>query len=413
MAKARRFSSWQRAIQSFLRLDPVEKTASSFCIPQPHHHAHAEHYDHHDVIYPLKHGQWAGLSGFKKIGPRAYWREILARRGRRVEQKKFDIVLAECPSADGRGRATLNFPGAMASRVGFRTWLFPAAQAFLTGSATLLGVVLVLLWRPNRVRQIPFYSDSSHHDPERVLLACGENLACFFMPLVALLEYMHQSRLLAETNSVRPSPPRQLRWMLRSGATTSGVIQLNFLFTLMTTAFFFVTANVPSKRPFTPPHQLAASGLILTYSLQSVLKAVLANTFDNYRCDGASGPDEICKASGILSATLRLWERHHMKLRMCLVYVLWLSLLGTWLTFVGRKIVSWLALSNATAKREFLSSSMAVIVYAATTACVILMVIMAIDMRADRVILYSRTAGAIGYNRAIATERNDAVPEGI
>jgi hypothetical protein len=270
----------------------------------------------------------------------------------------------------------------MTGKVGFRSCVFPACQAVLTGSSTFLGIVLVLLWRPDRARKIPFYSDSSHNDPERVLLACGENLACFFMPLVALLEYLHQSRMLAATAAVSPNPPRKLRWLLRSGLSTAAVIQLNFAFTLVTTIFFFVTANIPSKWPFTLTHQFAASGLIVTYSVQSVLKAVLANTFNNY--------EDNANASTLkTSAVKRIWERYHMRVRLSLVYVLWVSLLGTWLTFAGGKLVTWFSMSDGAAKRAMMSASMAFILYAATTACVVLMVVMAIDMRADRVILFS------------------------
>lgn len=282
----------------------------------------------------------------------------------------------------------------MSARISFRTWVFPAAQAVLTGASTLLGVVLVLLWRPDRARVVPFYSDSSHNDPERVLLACGENMACFFMPLVALLEYLHQSRLLAAAPSAPPAPPPRLRWLARAGLGTGTLVRLNFATTLATTACFFVTANVPSKRPFTPPHQLAASGLILLYAVQSVLKAVLAATFDNYRGDGAAAPDAAGgkAAAGGAARWLRAWDRHHMRLRMLLVYVLWLSLAGTWLTFAGRKLVALLELSDAQGKRAFLATSMAVIVYCATAACVVLMAVMAVDMRGDRVFLHS--AGA-------------------
>jgi hypothetical protein len=278
-------------------------------------------------------------------------------------------------------------------QVQFPSSLFPACQAVLTGSSTVLGIVLVILWRPDRPRHIPFYSDATHNDPERVLLGCGENLACFFMPIVALVEYLHQVRMLMTTAAVRPAPPRGLRWLVRPGITTSMVIHLNFFFTLATTLFFFVTANVPSKRPFTPPHQFAASALIVTYAVQSTLKAILASTFSNYRPE-RGGPTAPKSVPVHASAWVRQWDRHHMKLRMALVCALWWSLLGTWLTFVARKAVLVLDLSHPSEKRAALAASMAVVVYGATAACVVLMVVMAVDMRADRIVLASSGAGA-------------------
>lgn len=244
-----------------------------------------------------------------------------------------------------------------------------------------MGVVLMILWRPNRHRYVPFYSDSSHLDPERVLLACGENMACFFMPIVAVVEYLHQTRLLFETAAVRPNPPRTLRWLARPRVTTRHIILLNFASTFVTTAAFFVTANLPSKRPFTPPHQLAASGLILFYAMQSVFKAILASTFDNY-----------APALQVNRSPAEMWwEKHHMTLRLTLVVLLWLSLIGTWLTFIGRKVVVFFNMSDPTAKRAFLAMSMALIVYVATASCVTLMLVMAVDMRGDYVTLSSRS----------------------
>lgn len=285
-------------------------------------------------------------------------------------------------------------------QVRIRSSILPALQAVLTGSSTLLGILLVLLWRPNRVRYFPFYSDASHNDPERVLLAVGENLACFFMPLVAIAEHLHQLRCLETSTSSRPIAPKGLRWVLRFGLSTLTVVRLNFFATLFTTVFFFVTANVPSKRPFTPPHQLAASGLIFTYSIQSILKAILAATFQNYHCGGEAKHDGAEPENGkaplfdgqVHSNTpgwLMFWERHHMKLRLGLAIVLWSSLVGTWLCFIGRKLAVMFQLENAAYLRQMLSSSMAVVVYGATTACVILMGVMAVDMRGDSIVLSS------------------------
>lgn len=271
----------------------------------------------------------------------------------------------------------------MPQKVHLRTSIFPACQALLTGCSTLMGVVLMILWRPDRPRYVPFYSDASHKDPERVLLACGENVACFFMPLVALFEYLQQTRVLAETAALRPNPPPSLRWLAHPRLTTRHFILLNFAATSANTVAFFITANLPSKRPFTPYHQLAASGLIFFYAVQSVCKAILASTFNNY----TSG------LQGNRSQLEMWWERHHMKLRMTLVYVLWLSLVGTWMTFAGRKVVVLFDMEHPSAKRAFLAMCMAIVVYFATTACVTLMFVIAIDMRHDCLTVTSRSSG--------------------
>lgn len=271
----------------------------------------------------------------------------------------------------------------MPSNVHLPTSFFPACQALLTGCSTVMGVVLMVLWRPDRARYVPFYSDSSHSDPERVLLACGENVACFFMPLVALFEYLHQTRVLAETAAVRPSPPPTLRWLARPRVTTRHLILINLAASSANTVAFFITANLPSKRPFTPYHQLAASGLILFYAVQSICKAILASTFNNY----GGG------VQGNRSQLEMWWERHHMKLRLTVVYVLWLSLVGTWMTFAGRKVVVLFDMEHPSTKRAFLATSMAIIVYFATAACVTLMFVIAIDMRQDCLTLTSRSVG--------------------
>jgi hypothetical protein len=266
--------------------------------------------------------------------------------------------------------------------------MLPAVQAVLTAGSTGLGVLLVCLWRPDRVRHIPFYSDASHNDPERILLGIGENMACFFMPLVATAEFLHQSRVCAELSCPKPQPPRLLRWMVRCGMKTTDLVRWNFIVTLATTIFFFVTANVPSKRPWTPPHQFSASALILTYALQATLKAILAGTFNNYQAWPESSPRS---RNG---AARRAWEQWHMLLRLLLAGTLWFALVATWLCYMGRLHavrMSWIL--DAARLRRTLSTAMAIIVHFATTACVLLMVVMAVDMRADRLVLASSDAG--------------------
>lgn len=306
-----------------------------------------------------------------------------------------------------------------AHRIEFRTWLLPALQAVLTGSSTALAVLLVVAWRPNRSRVIPFYSDASHSDPERVVLAVGENMACFFMPIVALAEYLQQSRLALE--HPRPFAPRLFPCLLPLPAhwlSTRAIVHANAIATASTTVFFFITANVPSKHPFTKPHQFAASALIFVYALQATLKALLAQTFSNYKLDvahdneigarrqdfpGASEDestgygDSKTRESGVGKhkiGSFGWWNRHHLKVRLLIAGVLWLSLITTWICFMGRVLLRRTEAEYEWARdvREGLSLTMAVIVHAATGSCVVLMAIMAVDMRHERVILLGTAA---------------------
>jgi hypothetical protein len=275
-------------------------------------------------------------------------------------------------------------------RVELRTSILPAVQAVLTGGSTLLGVVLVCMWRPDRARHVPFYSDATHNDPERVILGIGENLACFLTPLVATVEFLHQSRVCETLTPPRPLAPKALRCILGCGVKTMDIVRLNGFVTACTSVFFFVTANVPSSWPFTPPHQIAASALIFMYAVQSTLKAILAATFNNYPTPGVGGVNPTKN-----SAILRAWERYHMMVRLTLSGMLWFALVSTWVCVMGRahahRFQSFL---NVDAFQATLSTLMAVIVHIATVSCVTLMAVMAVDMRDDRIVLLSRGLSA-------------------
>lgn len=262
-----------------------------------------------------------------------------------------------------------------------------------------------MLWRPKRSRLIPFYSDASHNDPERIIVSWGENMACFFMPLVALVEYMQQSRLADSVG--RPIAPPMLRCLVPARVSTHNVVLLNFVFTAATTMFFFTTANVPSKFPYTTVHQFAASALIFTYAVQATLKAILAHTFGNYdansavfQADDEEGDEDRIEKS-ISSSELRVWrhgnqwlqwwDRHHMKVRLMITGALWMTLIVTWVCYVGRVTVKPWGSAYHPLRRN-LSLMMAIVVHIATVSCVLLMVVMGIDMRGDRIVLGSRAA---------------------
>lgn len=293
-------------------------------------------------------------------------------------------------------------------RFTLRSSVLPALQAVLTGGSTGLAVVLVALWRPSRSRALPFYSDATHHDPERIVLCVGENLACFLMPLVACAEYLQQMRLAGG------APRSALQTRLGGAAawpSTEAVVRCNFAVTAATTLFFFVTANVPSKFPYTAPHQFAASALILMYAVQATCKAVLGATFSNYEAgagEAAGAGDEEAgkekeaggeaaeKGGGKASAAAgwvgrrrgwvrAFWGRHHLKVRVMLAAVLWLSLVATWGCYMGRVVTR--GRSGWEGFRRGLSVGMAVIVHAATGSCVALMAVSAVDLRGERVVV--------------------------
>lgn len=282
------------------------------------------------------------------------------------------------------------------ARLELRMSILPLAQAILTGLSTGMGVLLVILWRPNRKRFIPFYSDSSHNDPERIILACGENLACMFMPVVAICEYLHHTRLsnnlsisslsiLSSIRCIKPSP----KFLIRA----------NVLFTSTTSIFFFLTSNVPSKYPATKVHQFAASSLILFYAIQATLKAILSVLFNNYKREQTDEDpfDEIEKVDKKMpSKQIRgrletWWHKHHLKVRISIAVILWIALIGTWICFSGRVLALKWRIPSYQIIRQRLSTLMAVLVHLATMSCLILMSITAIDMRAEKLILQTRT----------------------
>lgn len=275
--------------------------------------------------------------------------------------------------------------GASMTRITIQSSLLPLLQAFLTGTSTALGVMLVVLWRPQRTRALPFYSDASHNDPERIILSSGENLACMLMPLVAIIEYLHHSRLLT-------FPHRQLHFRFLPSVSSSNLVRLNFFVTACTTIFFFITANVPSRFPATRLHQFAASALILFYALQATCKAILAYVFSNYRrvdTDPEKGDTTLQSTPRHFSKIKLFWDRHHMKLRVLLASALWSVLIGTWICFTGRVITQGWG-SGYQALRNGFSVCMAAMVHVATLSCVALMGIMAVDMRDERLVLSTK-----------------------
>lgn len=275
------------------------------------------------------------------------------------------------------------------AQINFRSSVLPALQCFLTTLSTCLGVTLVILWRPNRTRKLPFYSDATHNDPERILLACGENLACMCTPLVAIAEYLHHTRLLNVSNQISVCHIPILRLRVR----TRVLVMCNFVVTLFTTCFFFVTANVPSKHPATFVHQTAASALILFYALQATCKLLLAHAFKNYTSHMQDAEkvhmDTSCdiETTSFKCRRASWWDTHHLKLRLLIALALWTALLGTWVCYMGRVLLKH---AGREAIRRTLSQIMAGLVHVATFSCLVLMAITSIDLRGELFVFSTR-----------------------
>lgn len=83
------------------------------------------------------------------------------------------------------------------------------------------------------------------------------------------------------------------------------------------------------------------------------------------------------------------WDRHNLKVRTCIATILWVALLGTWICFVSRTSLRGSDKEFARLARERLAMIMAGLVHAATAGCLILMGVMAIDMRNDKLLMMS------------------------
>lgn len=229
-----------------------------------------------------------------------------------------------------------------------RAWPIAVLHALATGISTAGGVLLVVALRPQRARTLPFYSDASHADPERTLLALGENLACLLLPLVIAFERAQHARLLRDV-------PDGRGW-----GSCANFARANFAAALGVLACFFITANVPTIRPWIPLHQLAASGLMVGYAVQATCRARLAGPF---RLAGAPPAVRI----GIAGA-------------------LWGALAVTWMCYAGL-VATGSQWGRFRALRLALSTAMAAVVHVATLACVGLMAILARDLRYEVLVI--------------------------
>ena len=264
----------------------------------------------------------------------------------------------------------------------------PLLQATLTCFATLTGVLLALQ-APNRSRFFPFYSDASHKDPSRVILCLLENLACFFTPLTATLEYLHHGSLARKLyhpalTRLKHQQVLENHFQKQASAPThpltlSSVIRLYYMCGLTIVAARFITANVPSwPLLFSPVHQVAASSLLFLFATLSTLKVHLADIFDNYK---TTSRDPSCT-----SWLSTCWSRIHRPVRRAIAGALWILLLATFSAHFGRKLLPSRN-PQYTRTRELLLRIIALVIYAATLLCIVFMIIVAIDMRNAKVII--------------------------
>lgn len=209
-------------------------------------------------------------------------------------------------------------------------------HAIATFCATFGGVVLVALLRPDR-RAVPFYSDASHRDPERVILALFENLACLLLPAVGLGERAQHIRLLGQ-----PLPL---------------IARINSVATAATAACFYITANTPTLQPWIALHQFAASGLLVGYSIQAVCKLRIAK---HTRTAAAPRPVRTIIALALCCATVVVF-----------------------LAFATRTVVP----RTLDKLRVHSISAMATAVHVATAASVALMAVLARDLRNETLVI--------------------------
>ena len=215
-------------------------------------------------------------------------------------------------------------------------------HAIAVGTATLGGVLLVLYLHPKiQRRPLPFYSDATHHEPERTLLALAENLGLALLPLVGLSERAQHERLL--------------------GSPLPRVAQVNSMATLLAFVCFWGTANTPTVAPYISAHQLAASSLMACYAVQASCKARIARTIGS-----RAAPHWV--RSGIAIA-------------------LWGSIIATLASFWLPKIMG-----ASYQVRVFAIGVMAAAVHIATACCVALMAILARDLRNETVCITAQGA---------------------
>lgn len=210
-----------------------------------------------------------------------------------------------------------------------------ALHAGATAAATAGGVLLVAVLRSGR-RNVPFYSDASQRDPERVFLAVFENLACALLPIVAAGERAQHIRLL--------------------GTPLPFAARVNTVAVAFTALCFFITANVPTLLPWTPLHQLAASGLLVGYSVQAVCKMQIANATRSKAAPRA--------------------------IRVAIAVALWGATAAVFMCFAARTA----APAEMRSFRVYALPAMASSVYVATVASVALMVVLARDLRHESLV---------------------------
>lgn len=220
-----------------------------------------------------------------------------------------------------------------------RTGAYRIAQlhAIAVGTATLGGVITVLYLRAKtRRRPVPFYSDATHNDPERTLLALAENLGLALLPLVALSERAQHERLM--------------------GAPLPIVAQLNSLTTFLAFIAFWGTANTPTVKPYITTHQLAASSLMVLYAIQATCKARIARI--------------------IGSRAAPHWVRN------LIATALWGAIVATMASFWVPRL-----LGSSNKVRTVMTGVLAACVHIATASCIALMFILARDLRHETVLI--------------------------
>lgn len=243
-------------------------------------------------------------------------------------------------------------PASPSGRIHLRAFPLAFCYALFTLISTTCGVLLVLHFRPSRKRMFPFYSDATQHDPERTILGLLQNVACFLGPPTCMFEHLFHTSYA----SIHPLPYLPKLSVLHT-LSTHHVSLIHLYTSLFTTLAFFLTANLPTIRPFIPAHQLAASLLLVLFFLQALCKLILAVTLSRQETMGWIG-------------------KYHVKIRIFILMHLFVSLLVIHVSFVLRHTLPskhWL--------HSVLVAIMAITLYSTTIVCCVHILLIAIQLR--------------------------------
>ncbi|CAN8063806.1 unnamed protein product [Agarophyton chilense] len=253
-----------------------------------------------------------------------------------------------------------------------RASLWPLLQASTISVTISASVHHLVSAHPSRRHLVPFYSDATQRDPERVFLALGENVSLVFALLSLLCEHAVHTRCAQACEA---------------NASTRALVRAHVGVGACALLMWLLTANLPTVRPFISAHQMTASLLMTSLAVQATLKARLARMLHNFEYneqhnhdDDDDDDDDDYDNKNHKSRWQRAWHRYHTHARDAIAGVLWMGVFGTFLLFGVRHST----LVNVSVRRRALLV-MTAVVHATTVAAVALMLTAALDLRRHHV----------------------------